>query len=70
MKDLKDIFFPEIMLSDCMFLNFLQVGHFQMKRSANLGLSAGDAVHESSAGAGHHGLEDASTGQERSCCIF
>ena len=41
-----------------------------MNRSANLGLCAGNAVHESSAGAGHHGLEDASTGQERSCCIF
>ena len=28
--------FPERMLSDRMFLNFLQVGHFQVNRSADL----------------------------------
>ena len=31
MKDLKAIFFPERMLSDRMFLNFLQARHFQVK---------------------------------------
>ena len=49
-----------------MYMNFLQVGHFQVNRSADLV----SAVHLSATGAGQCGLRDSLTGQERSCCVL
>ena len=63
------IFLPERMLSDRMLLNFLQVGHFHVNRSADL-VQDRDAVHLSTTGAGHCELEDSSTGQKRSFCVL